>query len=131
MDESGIIEPGAAPAAPWAAAWDFLALGGPAIWAIAALSVLCLAVILWKVWRLARLGAWSRRRARVALTVLAAGRPAEAEAVLAKREDARSRLVRSAMAARAALPEPQAREEVERAARAELAVSAFSALSSA
>jgi biopolymer transport protein ExbB len=41
----------------------FLARGGPALWAIAALSVLTLALILWKLWRLARAGAWSRRRA--------------------------------------------------------------------
>jgi len=43
----------------------FLDRGGPALWAIAALSVLTLALILWKLWRLLRAGAWSRRRAEV------------------------------------------------------------------
>jgi biopolymer transport protein ExbB len=43
----------------------FLERGGPALWAIAALSVLTLALILWKTWRLARAGAWARRRAEL------------------------------------------------------------------
>lgn len=37
---------------------EFIVLGGPAIWAIAAVSVVALALILWKVWRLAIMGAW-------------------------------------------------------------------------
>ena len=36
----------------------FLERGGPVLWLIAALSVLTLALILWKLWQLARLGAW-------------------------------------------------------------------------
>ncbi|WP_084863242.1 MotA/TolQ/ExbB proton channel family protein [Salibaculum halophilum] len=40
-----------------------LARGGPALWLIAALSVLTLALVLWKVWRLALAGAWARGRA--------------------------------------------------------------------
>ncbi|MEE4117821.1 MAG: MotA/TolQ/ExbB proton channel family protein [Paracoccaceae bacterium] len=43
----------------------FLGLGGPALWAIAALSVATLALVLWKLWRLARAGAWARRRAEL------------------------------------------------------------------
>ena len=38
---------------------DFLERGGPTLWLIAALSVVMLALILWKIWRLARMGAWS------------------------------------------------------------------------
>jgi biopolymer transport protein ExbB len=37
---------------------DLLTRGGPVIWAIAALSVLTLALILWKLYRLSALGAW-------------------------------------------------------------------------
>ena len=37
----------------------FLDRGGPALWVIAALSVLTLALILWKIWRLLLTGAWS------------------------------------------------------------------------
>ena len=37
---------------------DFLMRGGPVIWAIAALSVLTLGLILWKLFRLSSLGAW-------------------------------------------------------------------------
>ena len=37
----------------------FLDTGGPALWAIAGLSVVTLAIILWKLWALLRLGIWS------------------------------------------------------------------------
>ncbi|MCE8459069.1 MotA/TolQ/ExbB proton channel family protein, partial [Rhodovulum sulfidophilum] len=43
-----------------AAIAEFLDRGGPAIWAIAVLSVMTVALILWKIWRLALAGAWSR-----------------------------------------------------------------------
>jgi len=43
----------------------FLERGGPALWAIAALSVLTLALVLWKLWRLTTAGAWARRRAEL------------------------------------------------------------------
>jgi len=43
--------------------------GGAMIWAIAALSVVALAVIVWKVWRLVRLGAWGGARAEAAVAV--------------------------------------------------------------
>ena len=35
---------------------EFLRKGGPSIWAIAALSVVTVALILWKIWRLALIG---------------------------------------------------------------------------
>ena len=46
---------------------EFLARGGPALWFIALLSVTAVALILWKVWRLLRLGAWSGARTEDAL----------------------------------------------------------------
>ena len=42
----------------------FLDRGGPVLWLIAALSVATLAVVLWKLWRLAALGASIRRESR-------------------------------------------------------------------
>ena len=53
--------PEAGLAGAWARTQDFLVNGGPAIWAIAALSVVTVALILWKIWRLVLAGAWSRR----------------------------------------------------------------------
>ncbi len=48
-------------------AMQFLADGGPALWAIAALSVITLTLILWKTWRLALMGAWSYRKSQKAV----------------------------------------------------------------
>ena len=52
----------------------FIAAGGPVMWAIAALSVVTLALVLWKVWRLALVGAWSKGVARRAVYAARAGR---------------------------------------------------------
>ena len=90
------------------AALDFLARGGPALWAIAALSVTALALVLWKLWRLVRMGAWRRDAAGR----IAAGRPAPAA-------DPRARVAAAALAARS-LPREDAREAVARVARREL-----------
>jgi len=38
---------------------NFLQMGGPAMWAIALLSVFTAAVVMWKVWRLVQAGVWS------------------------------------------------------------------------
>jgi biopolymer transport protein ExbB len=38
---------------------NFLQMGGPAMWAIALLSVCTAAVVMWKVWRLVQAGVWS------------------------------------------------------------------------
>ncbi|MBO9453495.1 MotA/TolQ/ExbB proton channel family protein [Tropicibacter sp. R16_0] len=46
-----------------AALIDFLTKGGPALWAIAFLSVLTVAIGLWRVWGLSRVGVWSRTSA--------------------------------------------------------------------
>ncbi|MEM6664052.1 MAG: hypothetical protein AAF666_17960, partial [Pseudomonadota bacterium] len=40
----------------------YLEQGGPAIWAISALSVITLAIIIWKIWRFAVTGVWRRER---------------------------------------------------------------------
>ena len=85
-----------------------LAGGGPALWAIAALSVTALALILWKTWHLVRMGAWRRGAAGA----IADGRSAPAD-------DPRARIAAAARAARA-LPREDARDAVARVARREL-----------
>lgn len=105
---------------PLAEALDFLLLGGPVVWAIAALSVIAVAVILWKIWRLALIGAWSKGRARDALAELASGRSDQALSIVEGRRGVRSKLVSAAIAARASLPDQAAREETARVAKAEL-----------
>jgi biopolymer transport protein ExbB len=57
----------AAAAGPLTAAAKFLVRGGPAIWAIALLSVATLALIMWKAMAFARLGVWRRARAHRAV----------------------------------------------------------------
>lgn len=77
-----------------------LGLGGAAMWAIAALSVATLALILWKAWMLTAFGAWSGggHTAR-ALVHWREGREAEALAELAPRTSLRARLAYGAMQA--------------------------------
>lgn len=103
------------------AALDFLILGGPAIWAIAALSVVALALILWKIWRLALIGAWSRGRASEAVAAFADGDPDKARVIVEGRRCVRSSIVTHAMASRATMAEPAAREETARVAKRALA----------
>jgi biopolymer transport protein ExbB len=79
----------------------FLDRGGAVIWAIAALSVVTLAVILWKIWRLSAMGAWSRGQAPVAAELWARGDRQAAQRLIAGRRGARARLARFAMAAAA------------------------------
>jgi biopolymer transport protein ExbB len=95
---------------------DFLMRGGPVIWAIAALSVLTLGLILWKLFRLSSLGAWSGGRVTAeAIALWQAGDSPAALARLAPRASVRARL------AHAALTPDGAREETTRIARALLA----------
>ncbi len=109
--------------ARWAEAQEFLVKGGPAIWAIAALSVLTAALILWKVWRLALMGAWAGRRTEEAVRLWEGGETSEAQGLLAKRRSLRAVVARAAMAGAldASFSEAEAREEITRVARNELA----------
>lgn len=102
-------------------ATGFLARGGPALWAIAALSVFALALILWKLWRLARARAWSRARAERAVALWRAGQRREARSVLTPARGLADGVIAAAMDAAESLPERAAREETARAARGALA----------
>ena len=99
---------------------EFLNRGGPALWAIAALSVLTLALILWKVWTLWRLGLWRRSRAEEALDLWANGAKDTARKLLQKRPGLRARTLLAAMQARLSLSDQDARDEAARHARAAL-----------
>ncbi len=99
-----------------------LSRGGVALWVIAGLSVFTVALILWKLWRLTLAGAWRGRRAEAAVRAWVTGDIEAAQRMLTGRLGIRARLVRAAIAARRdpALTDATAREEVLRAARAEL-----------
>lgn len=103
---------------------DFLAKGGVAIWVIAALSVITLALILWKIWDLVILGAWSGGAAvRAALDNWAEGRDDAAVQRLANRKTIRAHLTRTAMQAHgdAAFSDEAAEAETARVAKRDLA----------
>lgn len=107
-----------------ATAWEFLVLGGPAIWAIAALSVITTALILWKTWDLARLGAWNGgRHVQCAVLQWADGQETAALDILKNRRTCRAQLARAAMQARLdpTLDDTAARAETARVARTTLA----------
>ncbi|MDC0659498.1 MotA/TolQ/ExbB proton channel family protein [Leisingera sp. SS27] len=107
-----------------AKALKFLRDGGPSIWAIAALSVITLALILWKIWRLALIGAWSRGKAADAVAAYERGDCAAALAIVQNRIGVRSKVVTAALTATASLPEDRAREETARVAKLHLASAA-------
>lgn len=101
----------------------FLQKGGPALWVIAVLSVLTLALILWKVLRLLRLGAWAGQATARAVDLWTQRDDEAAQAALAGRRGLRARLALAAMRA-AGTPgrdEAHAREETTRVARGLLA----------
>lgn len=102
---------------------DFLMLGGPAIQAIAALAVLTLALILWKIWRLFLTGAWrGERRTARAVTLWTDGRTAQAVAMLERRSNPRARVALAAMQAQLdpSIGRNDAESETQRVAKAEL-----------
>lgn len=101
---------------------EFLVTGGPALWAIAALSVITLALILWKLWDMARLGAWSRGPAEAAVALWQSGAGQGALAPLDGRTGLRSRMLRRAIDSRLdpALTDAQAREDTARVAKGAL-----------
>lgn len=76
----------------------FLEKGGPAIWAIALLSVVTVALILWKAWRLTLSGAFSGgRRTAQAAQLWHRGDSDAALAMVAGRRSARARVAAAAM----------------------------------
>ena len=93
--------------------------GGAVIWIIAALSVVGLAVIFWKLWRLSVLGAWGGARAEAAVETFRDNGQVDKDAG----GGLRLVVVRAAMFAvtDARLTSEQAREETERVARRSLA----------
>ncbi len=101
----------------------FLERGGPAIWAIAALSVLTLALILWKIWRLVLMGAWAGAKSRKAVALWVKGQPDAARACVAGRRSIRAIVTRTAIDAHndATLCDRDKREEVTRVAKGQLA----------
>ncbi|MBM7067081.1 MotA/TolQ/ExbB proton channel family protein [Actibacterium sp. 188UL27-1] len=102
---------------------QFLAQGGPAMWVIAGLSVVTVALILWKLWRLLILGAWAGARARDAVRLWRCGDGDTALSAVDRARDLRSRVVHSALTSltSTAVPEDHMREETERIAQIELA----------
>jgi biopolymer transport protein ExbB len=102
----------------------FLDMGGAAMYAIAALSVFVLALILWKLWSLWRVGAFSGGRVTErAVALWEAGDRQGAIALLQGRRSARARVVLAAMRAAmdARLERPAAEAATEQVARAALA----------
>ena len=127
VQEQPILEEPAAPAdiqsmarGAFEEAKTFLQDGGPSIWAIAALSVVTLALILWKIWRLALIGAWSKGKARQAILAYEAGDADRALALVHGRRGVRSKVVAAALGALKSMPEAHAREETARVAKREL-----------
>lgn len=98
----------------------FLVDGGPMIWAIAALSVITVALILWKIWRLALIGAWSRGKARGAVEAFEAGQVERAKFIVQGRRSLRSKCVYAALLARETYDEDAAREDAARVAKREI-----------
>lgn len=100
MDPTTILGASEGPQGAMARALDFVMLGGPAMWAIALLSVATLALILWKVMQLLSFGAWSGgRHTGRALDQWTAGDHGAAMAALAGRGSLRARHALGAMQA--------------------------------
>lgn len=101
-------------------ALNFLSDGGPSIWAIAALSVVTVALILWKIWRLALIGAWSRGKAMSAVDRYVADDTDSALKLVKHRRGLRSKVVFAAITSKETLPEESAREETARVAKQQI-----------
>jgi len=79
---------------------DFMATGGPAMWAIVALSVATLTLILWKLGQMAVLGGFTGGRVTArALVLWEAGDRRAAQAALAGRRSLRAQVVARAIVA--------------------------------
>ena len=92
------ISPALVPADPLTRAMEFLQMGGAAMYAIAVLSILALALILWKTWSLARLGAFAGGAVTErAVALWEAGDRQGAMVLLSVRKSARARVALAAM----------------------------------
>jgi biopolymer transport protein ExbB len=107
----------------WQNATDFLALGGVVIWIIAGLSVLTVAVILWRLIMMWVLGVWGQRQqAELAIRLWRSGQAAQAKSTLNKPKTVKSRIALTAISASCAGYTRQVIEaEVLRVAKSELA----------
>ena len=100
--------------------FEFMARGGPALWVIAALSVLTLSLLLWRVAELMQAGLWRRSQAEAWLDLWRRGNAAPNSAARTPRD----RLTQAAMQAvlTPAFSTEMAEKEVTRIAKGELAV---------
>ncbi|MEM6487241.1 MAG: MotA/TolQ/ExbB proton channel family protein [Pseudomonadota bacterium] len=114
---------GAAAEGVVAGALDLVLQGGPMLWLIFLVSVLSIAVILFKFLSLLGMRAWERSAAEAAIEAWAAGDPMRAKAVLNGTKSVRCALVNAAVEAVRTYPhdEGRAREETERVAKGLLA----------
>lgn len=105
----------------WIHVADLLERGGPAMVAIAIVSVLLLTVVLWKIWRLLRSGAMARRQAEAAVAAWTMADTGRAREIAGSAGGVRGRVVAAALSARDRMAPAQAQAETERIARRELA----------
>ncbi|MEL7344139.1 MAG: MotA/TolQ/ExbB proton channel family protein [Pseudomonadota bacterium] len=104
--------------------WAAVAAGGPVIWAIALLSVIALATILWKITNFMSIGAWgSSAKIDRVVGAWCSGQTTEALQAAQGLKGMRGTMVKVAMASRldTALDEDGARDETGRMARMLLA----------
>lgn len=99
--------------------FDLINSGGWTMWLIAALSVLTLAITLWKIWSLWRLGVWGGSHSQRALQLWNQGKSREALEEVRGRPSARARVVQAAIGTSLdpAIDDKKAREETARIAR--------------
>lgn len=102
-------------------AGELLDKGGIAIWAIAALSVLTMAIILWKLWRFMLSGVWRKSRAELAVAYWQSHDDAEALETARAGRGVRAQVALAAMEAARTMDFENAREETVRVAKIALA----------
>ena len=100
----------------------FLNRGGPTLWLIAGLSVVSLAIIMWKIWQLISIGAWSKSHTSLAIKHWEIKETVSALSILLNKKSIRSRIIYHAMKC---ISDPtmgldRAREEIQRQARFDL-----------
>lgn len=103
-------------------ATDLLALGGPVMLVLAAMSVIGLAIIMLKLWQFGVSGIWRRGGVDQALAAWQSGRGAEAEELLGGENHPIAETVRTAIAGlRTGVAETRVREEAARVGAGRLA----------